>query len=83
MRGRKDLAGFVERLRAVPASVVEAKQRAIEQVRHKLLYDMSGSREDAFTCMLRQVVQMLAKLPRVAGVDDLRTPLSPPPIVKV
>ena len=54
-----DIRGFLDRLRAIPDAVVDAKQRAIERVRHRLLYDMSGSREDAFTCVLRQLVAML------------------------
>lgn len=59
----KDLAGsiehFLDDLRQVPDEVVEAKQRAIERVRHLLLFDMTGSREDAFTCALRQLLRML------------------------
>ena len=75
----KDLVGFVDRLRKVPDHVVVAKQRAIEAVRHKLLYDMSGSREDAFTCMLRQLIPMLASLPSSGLEDDRRAPLTLPP----
>jgi len=50
---------FLDQLRAVPDAVVEAKQRAIEKVRHLLLFDPTGSREDAFTCALRQILHML------------------------
>ena len=77
----KDLVGFIERLRSVPDAVVRRKQRAIERVRHLLLYDTSGSRPDAFTCMLRQLLGMLAALPSAAG-DAARTPLVPPPPFK-
>ena len=59
-----DIKGFIERLRAIPDRIIEAKQRAIERVRHLLIYDMSGSREDAFTSMMRQLVTLLAALPR-------------------
>ena len=77
----KDLAGFVDRLRAVPDAVVEAKQRAIERVRHLLLYDTAGRRADAFTCMLRQLLHMLAAMPRGAD-DERRAQLVPPPPFK-
>ena len=63
---KEDFKGFVRRLRDVPDALVEQKQRAIEKVRHLLLYDMSGSREDAFSAMLRQVIRMLAELPPAA-----------------
>ena len=75
-----DLNGFIQRLHAIPDAVVEAKQRAIERVRHLLLYDMSGTRQDAFTCMLRQLVRMLAALPPAKPNARKRTRLvSPPP----
>ena len=78
--GEADLAGFIDRLREVPEHVVEQKQRAIESVRHKLLYNMRGTREDAFTLLLRQAVHMLAALPDAA--QDGRAPLTPPPLVR-
>ena len=53
------IAHFLDALREVPDAVVEAKQRAIERVRHLLLYNMNGSKEDAFTCALRQLLRML------------------------
>ena len=63
----------------MPDEVVEAKQREIERVRHLLLYDMSGSREDAFTCMLRQTIRMLAALPsRRDGAHNEPAPLKRP-----
>lgn len=62
-----DYKGFVDRLRAVPTALVEAKQRAIERVRGLLLYDVSGSSEDAFTCLLRQLMPVLAGLPEERG----------------
>ena len=81
-----DIRGFIERLRAIPDAVVEAKQRAIERVRHLLLYDMSGSREDAFTCMLRQLIKGLRGLPAEDGarraplqLPDQRLPFGPLP----
>ena len=82
-----DIKGFIERLRAIPDAVVEQKQRAIERVRHLLLYDMSGSREDAFTCMLREIINGLSKLPddepRRAPLrfPDQRLPFGPLPRV--
>ena len=81
----KDLAGFIERLRDIPDAVVEAKQRAIERVRHLLVYDMTGKRDDAFSSMLRQLVGQLAALPAPAsdGPDGGRTQLTPPPMEKV
>ena len=72
--GEADIRGFIQRLRDIPDAVVEAKQRAIERVRHLLLYDMSGSREDAFTCMLRQLVKQLAALPPEEGRQPLHLP---------
>ena len=54
-----DLHGFLTRLRAIPDDIIEAKQRTIEAVRHLLLYDMFGSREDAFTMVLRQLIPVL------------------------
>ena len=76
-----DVKGFVERLRSIPDAVVEAKQRAIERVRHLLLYDMSGSREDAFSAMLRQLVHHLGDLPvgPALAVPDRRRPFGPEP----
>ena len=59
-----DIAGFLERLRDIPTEIVERKQRAIERVRHLLLYDVSGTREDAFSCVLRQLLPMLAQVAR-------------------
>lgn len=53
------IRGFIERLRSVPPEVIEAKQRAIERVRHHLLYDPTGARPDAFSMMLRELVQVL------------------------
>ena len=53
------IASFLDDLRLVSDAVVEAKQRAIERVRHLLLYDPTGTREDAFTCTLRQLLHML------------------------
>ena len=70
----KDVIGMYDRLRDIPDHVVEAKQRAIERVRHLLLYDLSGSKPDAFTCMLRQVIGMLAAMPQEEG----RAALVPP-----
>ena len=58
-RDTRDVTGFLDRVRATPDEVVVAKQRAIEGQRHKLLYDMSGSAEDAFTGVLRQLLTML------------------------
>ena len=76
---KEDFRGFVDKLRDVPDEVVEAKQREIERVRHLLLYDMSGSREDAFTCMLRQTIRMLAALPsRRDGAQNEPAPLKRP-----
>ena len=72
-----DLRGFIDRLRRIPDHVVESKQRAIERVRHLLLYDMSGGREDAFTMLLRQLLPVLAAMPP-DGRASLRLP---PPFV--
>ena len=80
-----DFKGFIERLRDVPDDVVEAKQREIERVRHLLLYDVSGTHEDAFSAMLRQTVQMLADLPRdssTASPSPLKRPDRRPPFGK-
>lgn len=77
----KDLVGFIERLREIPHAVVEEKQRAIERVRHLLLYDMSGQREDAFSSMLRQLVGQLATLPTESDVG--RAALTLPRLAKV
>ena len=71
-----DIKGFIDKLREIPDAVVRAKQRAIERVRHLLLYDMSGSREDAFTCMLRQVIKHLSGLAH--GSDERRVQLQLP-----
>ena len=54
------LKGFVNVLRRVPHHVVEEKQRRIEAVRHLLLYDPSGAREDAFTMVIRDLIERLA-----------------------
>ena len=70
------IKGFLRRLDAVPDAVVVAKQRAIEKVRHLLLYDMSGGREDAFTCMLRELLQVLPDDTR--GTGSRRAPLRRP-----
>ena len=78
----RDQAGSIEQflhdLRHVPDAVIEAKQRAIERVRHLLLYDMAGTREDAFTCALRQLLHMLpTRAQRESGLApvDLKTRL--------
>ena len=57
------IRGFIERLRSTPPEVIEAKQRAIERVRHHLLYDPTGARPDAFSMMLRELVQVLPPRP--------------------
>ena len=62
---RGQIAGFAQRLREVPADVIERKQRAIEAVRHLFLYDASGARVDAFSMMLRELVRVLP--PRGGG----------------
>lgn len=54
-----ELGGFVERLRRIPHAVVEEKQRRIERVRHLLLFDPSGAGEDAFTMILRTLIEQL------------------------
>ncbi len=59
------IRGFIERLRSVPPEVVEAKQRAIERVRHQLLYDPTGARPDAFSMMLRELVRVLPPQPGI------------------
>ena len=51
--------GYIERLRRIPNTVVEEKQRHIERVRHLFLYDMEGTGEDAFTMVLRQLIAAL------------------------
>ena len=56
---RGQIRGFIERLRSVPPELIEAKQRAIERVRHRLLYDPTGARPDAFSMMLRELVRVL------------------------
>ena len=50
--------GVFDRLHLIPDSVVKAKQRAIERIRHLLLYDMNGSRPDAFTLTLLQLLDL-------------------------
>lgn len=45
--------------RRVPHHVVEEKQRSMERVRHLLLYDPTGAREDAFTMILRTLIEQL------------------------
>jgi hypothetical protein len=50
-------------VRFVHLEVIEAKQRAIERVRHHLLYDPTGARPDAFSMMLRELVQVLPPRP--------------------
>ena len=72
-----DLRGFIRRLRDIPDDVVEAKQRAIERVRHLLLFDVSGTREDAFTMLLRQLIPMLREVPAEQG--ERRATLTMPP----
>ena len=62
---RSQIRGFIERLRSVPPEVVEAKQRAIERVRHQLLYDPTGARPDAFSMMLRELVRVLPPQPGI------------------
>ena len=53
---------------------------AIERVRHLLLYDVSGTHDDAFTCMLRQLLGVLAELPpSPLGARPRRAPLVAPP----
>ena len=53
------VVGFVEVLRRVPHALMEEKQRRIEAVRHLLLYDPTGSGEDAFTMVLRELIRRL------------------------
>lgn len=62
---RSQIRGFAQRLREVPADVIEAKQRAIEAARHLFLYDVSGAHTDAFSMMLCELMRLLP--PRGGG----------------
>ena len=64
---RSQIRGLAQRLREVPADVIERKQRAIEAVRHLFLYDASGARLDAFSMMLRELMQVLPPRAGKAG----------------
>lgn len=50
--------GFIELLRQIPPTIVEEKQRKLARARHHFLYDMSGASEDAFTMMMRELLQL-------------------------
>ena len=59
-----EVVGFVETLRRVPHALVEEKQRRIEAVRRLLMYDPTGSGEDAFTMVLKQLIGRLVSSDR-------------------
>ena len=54
--------------------MVEAKQRAIEKVRHLLLYDPTGARPDAFSMMLRELARVLPPRSQPAAEPPRRRP---------